>query len=407
MRQTLSGPLISALLSLAVIYQPRARAASDLVINLATDAAVTTEIPISKGTYAVTIKNLAPRFFVAGASGTYRVSIAKEEHALPALPLPTATALSASTIPGALVKNAGDPCSAYKTAVEDFNAEKSTVKAQQLWNAMDRACADVHRIDLCLKLRDELVGAEDESAAATVLIQNHDLASTTCKNIVGMLVDGMTLPEGTYDLRENQSLVITIARGTDKTLRTWKYTYNAPASKGFRISYGFNFIPNGDHEYYSKAIPITSTPGSTSGPTYKLTEKNQTKSLDFAPSIFFSYPMGEPPWEFAIAAGLGFDFSAPVVFLGPSLIMNQNIQLVAGAVMQQQTRLRGEYTVDQQLNENLTNDQLTQKTYRLNAFVGLAFRFDSNPFAKSNTPAKVATPSPTPSPTPAPSPVKK
>jgi len=455
MRRAPRGPLCIALLVTATLYahpaHAKKRPATELRIDLATDAAGTAEVPISTGKYRVVIENLAPVFFLDDTprDARYKITILKETHDLAPLPLPTPSARPSDTAPNqksfglgpdqptactslnAKLQKAANAVDARRLLDEaeknktvdaacittlrpvlctklgdDLKTASNTADARRLLDeaeknkTVDAACVTTLRFLLCPKLVEDLKKATDESAAAELLAKNHDLVTNECGDDLAALLSRMTQFEGTYDLRENQTLTVTIERGTDKNLRVWKRVYNAPASKGFRVSYGFNFIPNGDHEFFAKTNPAPSPTPSTPTPPYTLTEKTQTKSLDFAPSIFFSYPLSDAPLAFAIAAGLGFDFSTPVVFFGPSMIINQNIQLVAGVVMHQQERLRGEYTNGQSLNENLTNDQLTQKTYRPNAFVGLAFRFDSNPFASNSSPAKVATPAPTPAPTP-------
>ncbi len=81
-----------------------------------------------------------------------------------------------------------------------------------------------------------------------------------------------------------------------------------------------------------------------------------------------------------MTGGLGYDLSAPTVFLGASVLYRTNLQVVAGVVMNRQRRLRGEYQAGDVLKESLDLDQLTEKTYRPNVFFGVALRLGKSPF---------------------------
>ena len=178
---------------------------------------------------------------------------------------------------------------------------------------------------------------------------------------------------------------------------TWEVIFTAGDRGAWLFTYGFIFTHNTDDTYY--AAP-------TGNNSYTIQKQDKAFSMTFVPSIFFTWlpaSRANSDLSFGPTAGLGFDLSAPVVSLGASLLYNYNISLVAGGSFQQHTLLNGQYHAGQPINENLTNDQLTHKTYGPTWFAGLTFRFASNPFH-----AKVAEqPAPTLSPTPAPTPTPK
>jgi hypothetical protein len=326
-------------------------AESQISIDLANEAAGTATLPIQPGTYKVTVTNLAPHYFADTtlAQGRYEISIVLETQEVPPLHYPPTA--------GDGTKGGG-PCEAFGKAL--------------------------------LKLEDEAEAADYAQNTISAKCREGDTA-------LMHLLARRSQSFGSYKVDGGQTLSITISRGAGSTKRTWQRSYSAGAAQGFLTSYGFNFIPSNNREYYTKSGPPAS--GSTA-PSYTITEESNRSSLDFAPSIFFSYPVTRlaPRLDLGVSAGLGFDLTAPVVFLGLAAILNQNIHLVAGGVVHQETRLRGEYTAGQQVSENLQSDQLTEKTYAPAFFFGLSFRFDSNPFAGASAPSKVKTAAPVPAP---------
>lgn len=372
-----------------------------LWINLATAQPSTSDEPVDVGIKKVAIFNLAPRFLDSRSpASAYVVKIVHETTPVPPFDY--------SAVAGDQAK-----VKARRQAGEKVTPEKCDIHLKVLREAKDLAAARAllelsptapeeckNAINELLrdKLAAELLGARDEETAASLVESNKDLLETGTPPT--LISRRMTLdPYGPYSLRRGETLTVTIERGVGETHRMWTRRYVAPAAQSFLITYGLNFIPKNDHAYYAKTVP--SSPAATQ--PYVLTEKAAAGGFDYAPSVFFSYPFPiskDQILALGPAAGLGFDLSAPIVFLGLAVIFNQNIHLVSGAVMQQQERLRGEYAVGQPLTEDLANDQLTQKTYQPNWFVGLSFRFSSNPFTSSTGPRKVTTPEPTPAPEP-------
>lgn len=107
--------------------------------------------------------------------------------------------------------------------------------------------------------------------------------------------------------------------------------------------------------------------------------------LKLVPSVFFSWlpaSRQNSDWSASFSAGLGVKQDTPAVLAGLSVTYNWNIGIFLGAMIAQETRLLGKYTVGQAITEDLTNEQLTQKVYGPRPVVAVTFRFWSNPFSE-------------------------
>ena len=114
--------------------------------------------------------------------------------------------------------------------------------------------------------------------------------------------------------------------------------------------------------------------------------QTESDGLKTIPAVFFSWlPRSRQgsDWALSPSAGLGVKGDRPAVFLGANLTYNWNLAVAAGAVLLQETRLNGKYTETQPpqtIAENLSDDQLHSKTFRVRWFAAVTFRFGSNPF---------------------------
>jgi hypothetical protein len=177
-----------------------------------------------------------------------------------------------------------------------------------------------------------------------------------------------TIP-GSFELTRGEKLVVTTVRADNGT--TWTTEFSTGDRGEWRTSYGFNFLPSENDTYFLNEES-------------KIQKNADRRNFDFAPSIFYSWMPREALLSnvrIGPVAGLGFDLDNPIVFGGVAITYNQNISLNLGAVMHKQTRLLGKYHEDQKLDETLDATQLVEESYSLNYFVGLSFRFSSNPFS--------------------------
>lgn len=172
-----------------------------------------------------------------------------------------------------------------------------------------------------------------------------------------------------------EKIVIVVKRDS----LTWTFIYEGEPQGQWVSSYGFGFTPKafGSRPYFAKQLPDTST--------FEITQSKKSKVLDlnYIPAIFFSYFPSQnfdKYWNRSFTGGLGFDLSAPVVFLGYNQMYKQNIGFSAGLVFQQQYVLKDQYLEGQPIVNFLDKDQLHDKVYRPNFFISANFRLGKNPF---------------------------
>jgi hypothetical protein len=208
------------------------------------------------------------------------------------------------------------------------------------------------------------------------------LAGVTCPALIAAQIDwylmATTMQLGSWNLHEGEELIIEIARLDDKDkkpTKVWTTVLSTGPRGRWVTTYGFAFAPSDDDAYFSKEAGQGK---------YRITRETNRSIAKFLPGVFFTWLPAKRELKdlsFNVGAGLGFDATNPVVYLGPSLSWNQNIAVVAGVVVRRVNRLHGRYTEDQEIAENLNPEQLVQGTYRPSAFVALTFRFGSNPFS--------------------------
>lgn len=174
-----------------------------------------------------------------------------------------------------------------------------------------------------------------------------------------------------YDIKIER---ITTAGQVVTIVKTWTSEISGGELGNWSTSYGFNFIPNQDDNFFSMQ-------DSANPAQFKIEKKTDREEFDFAPSVFFRWRDANSPKDHGPVFGLGFDLEDPIVFAGYGKEFGGNITLVAGVVAHKQTRLDGKYNTGQTLSESLEEKQLLEDTYQANFFFGVTFRFDSNPFS--------------------------
>jgi hypothetical protein len=321
---------------------------------------------VKPGDVVVTLKNLLPQ-----VRTTYTVTI---QH------ITTNVLPPALTFPASL---ADDPCA---TAISDAKA----ILLQALTEL------DVAKVEATLQAFGTGTGNDPCSSTAGKGLAKaalEEFTKGTSKDL-----DKQTLGDGEY-------IVITVNRLADpaKSILVASTTLTVatpvPPSQWLTF-YGFNFVNSGDQNFFSKQL------GSATPVTYAITQETNRNPWTFAPSVYFiwlpaknfdswvarPFAWRDPSSDVfgGLSAGLGFDTSNPIVFAGYGIGWGYNVMATFGVVMHKEKRLSGQYIPGQVVTDNLTPDQLQQDTYRSRFYVGLAFRFGSNPFgsSKSTTPAK-------------------
>jgi len=247
---------------------------------------------------------------------------------------------------------------------------------------------EIGRIDPLTNFRPKGMAIGAQCVEATI---HADLALSTTEAELGQKVQGYENAKNCVDIvhqlstatiaigaiESNATLTVKISRSNGNASLTWTNIFKTPPRGEWQTSYGFTFLPNRDRDFVSKTT-------SSTDPKYTIVRRDQRRVADFAAAIIFTWT-GQvdrnKEWVFGPMGGLGFDLDNPLVFGGFDLGYNQNLHFLAGVAVQKQTRLRGEYRQGQTIQENLSSDQLTEKTYAPNWFTGLSFRFDTNPFS--------------------------
>jgi hypothetical protein len=351
-----------------------------LEIDLSLNAS-TTEQSVQAGTYQVVLTNLIP-------GRNYTIKVAEHTNTIP---IPSPFTVPNAPPPGTKPPPGGVAVAAAPTACEKAEADANTTLQAQTSEAQVKALLD----------KNSTKGILQQLAAAGCSTAELDAAAKNLANASSQLLAPVTIgPNQVYTVQ-----VTRLAAGTATAATFGPYTYDGPTPLAgqWLTYYGFNFIKSGDQQFYSKQSAGTPT-------TYTVTQESNRTSSMFAPSIYFMWIPGDdksyyPGWASANSfggpvAGLGFDFSNPVVFAGYGVGWGYNVTVTAGVAMHKEERLLGQYNGGETVTTNLTESQLTQQVYRPEAYIGLAFRFGSNPFQASTSPGgkTPATPAPPTSP---------
>ncbi|HLL46577.1 MAG TPA: hypothetical protein VK399_07700, partial [Longimicrobiaceae bacterium] len=236
--------------------------------------------------------------------------------------------------------------------VKDESGVPDAVRSVSAALASARPCGDVLE-------GDQKTALEETVAAADTLV-----AETASD-----------LPES-FVLARGEELAVTVRRqGSD---RTWTVIYTTGARGEWRTSYGFNFIINSiskPRSYYTEQVEGG----------YVIRREKHRRWMEFVPSVYLTWfptDRGRVDSYLNPTVGLGFNLESPVVFVGATLVYNQNISLNAGFAAHRQRQLIGRYEPGDTVKENLTAEQLHEELFRVNPFVSIGIRFGSNPFAK-------------------------
>jgi len=272
--------------------------------------------------YFVNVTNRIP-------TSQYEVTVTRELAPIPALPL-----LQVALAPG------GDPCKPI---------EKT--------------------------LLDELDAATSEIAVAAAFAKAR-AANAACPGIK-TAEKRTTARFGPYKLEAGETLTFKISR-TDPDEQTWTLKLVTPGPGEWRMMYGFNFVPNNDRTYFLRE----STDPAHEGEFDIIRERNQN-DMQLVPTIFASWLSRRKQirgWGWGLSGGMGFESSDPIVFGAVTFLYHENISINFGPVMAKQRRLNSRLDPAVRVQEPLSDEDLHTSGYRPNWFIGIGYRFTSNPF---------------------------
>jgi hypothetical protein len=304
-------------------------------MNLAESGDTSMKAGVDAGSHTVTFRNLLP-------VRSYLLSI--QHHALPIEPFPaTAIPMFKPPTPAEAARPVNCPAlQAASKALADAVVE-TVVPAlvASIRHELDAGCTDTAIAD-----------------AARALV-----ASTSRSSVVSVA--------------SGEEAVVALQRGaTDAThpAKQWTLTLTGPPRGQALITYGFAIARNRDQHFFTKAADNNK---------FVVTRERDETGASVVPSIYFSWLPTDADWHGWTASptiGFGAKNDAPAVLIGGNFNYHWNLGFVAGVGMLQEKRLLGQYTENQVVTENLTEDQLHQKVWRPSLFVAATVRFGSNPF---------------------------
>jgi len=186
-----------------------------------------------------------------------------------------------------------------------------------------------------------------------------------------------------YRLSLGERLDVTIVRreSDSSELKTWRRSFATRPPGTWRVSYGFTFIGNVTSHVIPE--PLYTTVEDEDGDNVITKQSEERRWMTFAPSVFFSFvPHGAATRKFTWGptAGVGFDLSDPVAFLGIGIDYRMNLGVRLGIAFHEVEVLKGKYREGMVVDPQLSSDELHEDQPRLNPFITIAFRFDRAPF---------------------------
>jgi hypothetical protein len=232
----------------------------------------------------------------------------------------------------------------------------------------DSTCSDINNAINSL--------TDEKTLAETILnLQNKYDEKSNCYASLNELIEktrttkSITVDEGDY-------IEVIIERKIRNKSKKWHYKYLPPSNSKWVAHYGFSFIDkigSREHTFFTKRIGVD---------TFSIQSENGRSTLLYVPTIFYSWLPSYSPnssFDYSITGGLGFDLSAPTVYLGFSAFYHHNLGLSLGISAHKQKFLFGKYNEGDIIKENLNDSQLHDSQYTVNPTLSLIFKFDKNP----------------------------
>ena len=183
-------------------------------------------------------------------------------------------------------------------------------------------------------------------------------------------------------LKMGERLVIKLRRDDN----VWNFIFRYPRGKWLTY-YGLCFVSKytRKHDHYF----LRESNDSQEGYVLVAEEKPDLLDFEYVPCVFFTwmpFKRMSKSHSFGFSGGIGIDLQSPVVFAGCSLVIQYNICLNFGIAFHKQYQLKPQYYSDtgtMTVDSLLSFEDLHRSVYRPSVSIGIAFRFDSNPFAES------------------------
>jgi hypothetical protein len=170
-------------------------------------------------------------------------------------------------------------------------------------------------------------------------------------------------------------LIITVTKVGDADFKK-EFVFEVMPLGKWKSSFGITSVFNNEKDIYLNT---------TDNITYIISEKKKASNITLIPTLFYHftpYQAEEKKFHTSFTAGIGLktNNATPSFFLGGSVIYYQNLSIQAGVALHQIKTLLAKYDINMTLKQNLSVDELTQKSYTINPFVSMSLRLDKNPF---------------------------
>lgn len=227
-------------------------------------------------------------------------------------------------------------------------------------------------------LQTEINAATSEDAVAAAFAKA-DLADTNdaCTTQFAAVARRTTARFGPYQLEAGESLTFKISR-TVPDEKTWTLKLVTPGPGEWRMMYGFNFVPNNDQTYFLRE-------NADHEGEFDIIRERSQNDMQLVPTIFASWLSRRKQirgWGWGLSGGMGFESSDPIVFGAVTFLYHENISINIGPVMAKQRRLNPRLDPAVRVQEPLSDEDVHTSGYRPNWFIGIGYRFSSNPFAR-------------------------
>jgi hypothetical protein len=313
-----------------------------LLIDLATRTGdLGTEAITAGKTYKLHLMNLVPR---RNREGLYALSVTVGDEPVPPL------------------------------SRDDFKPAQKHIAARDASDSCERLKKATAGLDAVDDEKDVRAAAAKLDSAILTDQSKCEASADSAKTLLAQTTANWTLnPVG-----RGQRMTIQITTARSGTVeRSWTRVYVTGARGEWRAMYAFAFIGRVVNEprFFTKEL--------ASG-GFQITQQRSRDWFDFVPSIFFAWKTPNSSgsdWSQSFTGGLGFDLTAPVVFLGTSRTFNENVMITWGLSLHRQQVLLGRYKKGDVITTNLDESQLHSQSYRPNPYIAVAFRFGANPFS--------------------------
>ncbi len=226
---------------------------------------------------------------------------------------------------------------------------------------------------------------DEESKVPSLLAKMNTALKDTMSNCTTEVATALRLKTATRNqtkkvtIKNNYDTFMIVERITeDGDRKRWIVKFESERKGEWRTMYGFNFSWNQAFERESYFSQQTDT-------VFTVTKADNNEILSYLPTVFFVWQPYKgntkiPGLVPGFMAGIGIEDNNPAITTGLILTIRDNVGITIGATIHQQQFLRGQYSEGQIIKESLTEDQLHEKTYRINPSFSVAFRFNTSPF---------------------------